>query len=130
MATSATDGRYLPLDTACRDIGVFAGASFVLGALIVGAGIYFAVSAEKMLAGIVALSYFPFATTFILSQHLVSLRIKRAEYAGASAVRRQRIAAEVRQYQEMMLKSGLTAPVVGVVGALRMKTAGKGAAPA
>jgi hypothetical protein len=112
---------YAALDTACRDVRTFATVSFVLGVIIFGVAIFFAASIAKILASVLVLSYFPFASSFILWQHLISLRMKQAEYGTASRARRQEIAAEVRQYAEMMLASGLTAPVTGLIGALRLR---------
>jgi hypothetical protein len=112
---------YAALDTACHDVRIFAIISFVLGAIIFGVSIYFAANIAKVLSAVLVLSYFPFASAFILWQHLISLRMKQAEYVTASPARRQRIAAEVRQYQEMMMASGLTVPVTGLLGALRLR---------
>jgi hypothetical protein len=98
---------------------VFAIISAALGVVILGAGVYFAVSFSKIFGSIAVLAYFPFASAFVLSQHWISLRIKQAEYADASPTRRQKIVAEVRQYQEMMMACGLNAPVTGLIGALR-----------
>ena len=112
---------YAALDIACHDVRNFAIVSFAVGAIIFGVSIFFATNIAKILATVLVPSYFPFASSFILWQHLISLRMKRAEYASASRARRQEIAAEVRQYQEMMLASGLTAPVAGLIGALRLQ---------
>jgi hypothetical protein len=118
-----TGRSYLALDRACHDVQVFAIISVALGVAILAAAVYFAASFGKILGSIAVLAYFPFASAFVLSQHWVSLRIKQAEYADASPVRRQKIAAEVRQYQEMMMACGLNAPVTGVIGALRAQRA-------
>jgi hypothetical protein len=75
------------------------------------------------------LAYFPFSIAFVLSQHLVSLRMKQAEYMDASPARRQKIAVEVREYQAMMLKSGLIAPVTSVLSALRSQEPASKEAP-
>jgi hypothetical protein len=50
----------------------------------------------------------------------MGLRLLRAEYAVATAVRRREIITKIRAYQEMMLAGGITAPVIGVVRALRL----------
>ncbi|GEM_PF-3154787 len=110
---------YPALHIACHDLGVFIAVSIGLGVAIFGVGLVLALRVTAILATTVAFSYFPFATAFILSQHLVSLRMQAAEYRSATPARRQRIEAEVRQYQGMMLRSGLTAPVAGVIGMLR-----------
>ena len=116
----ATPGESYPvLDIACHDLGIFIAVSIGLGIVIFGVGLVLALQVSAVLGTTVAFSYFPFATAFILSQHLVSLRMQGAEYRGATSARRQRIEAEVRQYQAMMLRSGLTAPVAGVIGMLR-----------
>jgi hypothetical protein len=114
-----TGHSYQALDKACHDVGAFAITSAALGVAILAAAVYFAASFGKILGSIAVLAYFPFASAFVLSQHWISLRIKQAEYADASSARRQKIASEVRQYQEMMMASGLNAPVIGVIGALR-----------
>lgn len=114
-----TSRSYQALDTACHDVGAFAITSAALGVAILAAAVYFMVSFSKILGSIAVLAYFPFASAFVLSQHWISLRIKQAEYADASPARRQKIAAEVRQYQKMMMASGLNAPVSAVIGSLR-----------
>lgn len=116
------DDSYPALDIACHDIGVFIAVSGGIGLVIFGTGAILAVQVATILGTTVAFAYFPFATAFILSQHLVSFRMKRAEYSRAPAGRRQKIQAEVQQYQMMMLRQGLTAPVVGLVGMLRRST--------
>jgi len=110
---------YPALDMACHDIGVFIVVSAGVGLAIFATGAALAVTVDSLLAATIAFAYFPFATAFILSQHLVSLRMKKAEYLSAPAGRRQKIEVEVQQYQKMMLRGGLTAPVAGLVGLLR-----------
>jgi hypothetical protein len=112
---------YSALDIACHDVRVFDTSSFTLGMAILIASVYCAASVEKIFGTVAVLSYFPLASAFVLYQHLVSLRIKRAEYAEATPARRRKIVEEVREYQEMMMAAGLIAPVTGVLRALRMQ---------
>ncbi len=117
-----SNNTYPALDIACHDIGVFIAVSTIIGLMIFGTGAILALRVDSLLAATLAFAYFPFATTFILSQHLVSFRMKKAEYLSAPPGRRQKIEVEVQQYQQMMLRSGLTAPVAGLVGMLRRAT--------
>jgi hypothetical protein len=106
------------LDVACRDIRLFVMVSITLGGVLLGASVVLAAAVARTLAATAVLSYFPLATAFILSQHLISLRIMQAEYPTASPSRQQKIAIDLRKYQEMMLATGLTAPVIAILGAL------------
>jgi hypothetical protein len=119
ISPTALNELYQPLETACGDVRRYTFISAALGCLIIVTAALAATVSSVFLA-LIAFAYFPFATAFLLSQHLLGLRLLRAEYAVATAVRRREIITKIRQYQEMMLAGGITAPVIGVVRALRL----------
>lgn len=78
LSPTALNEMYQPLETACGDVRRYTFISAALGCLIIVTAALAATVSSVFLA-LIAFAYFPFATAFLLSQHLMGLRLLRAD---------------------------------------------------